>query len=137
MLTDSALTMCRSLATADPSSTATPHDTVCSAGASFGGRSDVGGDAGLPSAPSFTRSVSVASSADQQPAGHALAPRYAPGRRVLYDAFDESEPVRGTVAKVDWQGAASAWLLWCSWQLCRRARACKVSSVLSGENADD
>lgn len=64
------------------------------------------GEAGLPSAPSFTRSISVASSADQQPAGHALAPRYAPGRRVLYDAFDESEPVRGTVAKVDWQGAA-------------------------------
>lgn len=73
-------------------------------GASFGapgGSSN--GEGGLPSAPSFTRSVSVASSAEQQPAGHALAPRYAPGSRVLYDAFDEPEPVRGTVAKVDWQ----------------------------------
>ena len=140
------------------------------------------GDGGLPSAPSFTRSVSVASSADQQPMvgirlwgfgsafklrscwsrsshrcacchvvvqshcqpaiaslcvvadppppppprrhvvdssicgrckqvppcmqGHALAPRYPAGCRVLYDAFDQDQPVQGTVAKVDWQGAS-------------------------------
>lgn len=83
---------------------------LLSIGASFGAQPDVNGEGGLPSAPSFTRSVSVASSADPQLAGHALAPRYAPGRRVLYDAFDEPEPVRGTVAKVDWQGAIPAFL---------------------------
>lgn len=32
-------------------------------------------------------------------------PRYAGGQKVLYDAFDQSVPVRGTVAKLQRSGA--------------------------------
>ena len=65
--------------------------------------------------------------------GHALAPRYPAGCRVLYDAFDQEQPVQGTVAKVDWQGASctSAHTL-LEWQRVQhRLRAASPSSFES------
>lgn len=42
-----------------------------------------------------------------------LIPKFPPGARVLYDAYDAPAPVRGTVHKSEWKGevAARCWAL--------------------------
>jgi len=52
---------------------------------------------GFAQAPSANQSVA---DTDQ--------PRYARGQKVLYDAFDQSVPVRGTVAKIQRSGIYAA-----------------------------
>lgn len=37
-----------------------------------------------------------------------LIPKFPPGARVLYDAYDAPAPVRGTVHKSEWKGEAAA-----------------------------
>ena len=65
----------------------------------------------LESAPSNVSSEaegSVQAHSAHQSAADTDQPRYARGQKVLYDAFDQSVPVRGTVAKIQRSGANAA-----------------------------
>ena len=66
---------------------------------------------GLVSAPSDAASdasyaPSATPSGDDEPTVGVQQPRFARGQKVLYDSFEQAQPVRGTVAKIGRAGAA-------------------------------